>query len=173
MIRLKKAFWFVVASIFLIEAWLWDLVQPVIHRIVDVLPLRRLKAMARWLVTRLPAWATLLVMGLPGIVLIPAKLLGIWLLARGQLIAGIGLFILAKSVGVVLTVFLFEICRPKLMEMAWFAKAYGWFVATRAWAHAQIAPYRTWLAELKLRALGEKSGFSRRFAALRRRSRPR
>ena len=169
--RITRAFWFIIALIFLIEAWLWDLVQPVVQRIVAALPLRRFKALLRWLVARLPAWGSLFVMGLPSILLIPAKLLGLWLFATGHFILGAGLFLLAKSVGFVLVVFLFEVCRPKLMELQWFAAVYGWFIAARAWARAQTEPARQMIAAWKLRILGERSAFQRRLAALRRRLR--
>lgn len=167
----KNIFWFLVASVFLIEAWLWDRIQPLIHAIVERLPLRRVKAFMRWLVGRLPPWAALFVMGIPAVVLFPAKLLGLWLLAKGQFIAGALLFLVAKSVGFVLVVFLFEICRPKLMQMDWFAKVFAWFVAARAWAHERVAPFKQMLIDFKRRALGENSAFSRKIAALRRRSR--
>ena len=49
------------AIVFLIEAWLWDQLQPVVARVVDLLPLQRVKAaMARW-VEDLPPPATLIV----------------------------------------------------------------------------------------------------------------
>lgn len=169
----KSTFWTILATLFLIEAWLWDLIQPVVHRIVERLPLRRFKALMRWLVARMPPWAVLLLMGIPGIVLLPAKLAGLWLFAHGQFIAGAVLFLIAKSVGFFLIVALFEICRPKLMEMSWFAAVYAWFEAARTWAHRQVAPFKDWLLEIKRRAMGDKSTFARKIAALRQRSRGR
>lgn len=168
----KRAFWFTLATLFLIEAWLWDVVQPVVRQIVERLPLRRIKAFFRWLVARLPAWAALFVMGLPSIVLIPAKIAGLWLLAHGHIIAGAGLFVVAKSAGVFLVVFLFEVCRPKLMQMAWFAQVYAWFERARMWAHAQMAPFKLWIQSLKQRAFGGSTGFGQKLSALRRRIRP-
>lgn len=165
--RIKRAFWFLLALIFLIEAWLWDLVQPLVQRIVAVLPLERARRLIERLVDRLPHWATLFVIALPDVVLVPTKLFGLWLSAKGQVVAGMTLFIVAKALGIVLTVFLFELCRPKLMELQWFAAVYGWFVAARAWARAQTEPARRILAAWKLRILGERSVFLRKLVALR------
>lgn len=168
---LKRVFWLVLATVFLIEAWFWDIVQPVVRRLVDALPLERLKALLRNLVAYLPAWAVLFVMGLPAVVLLPVKIVGLWLFATGHFLAGAALFVVAKSVGFVLVVFLFELCRPKLLGMAWFAQVYAWFVAARVWAHAQLDPARQAIVAWKSRILGENPALSRRFAALRRRMR--
>lgn len=169
--RVKRLFWFVLAVVFLLEAWLWDLVQPVIARIIRALPLAQLKAAIERLIERLPPWATALVIAAPDLVLVPIKLGGLWLSAKGKVILGMSIFLTAKVLGVVLTVFLFELCRPKLMQMAWFAKVYDWFVRARAWAHVQTEPARQMLAHLKQRVLSDESSFARRLAALRRKTR--
>lgn len=168
---LKRAFWFLVALVFLIEAWLWDIVQPLIRRIIGLLPLERARRALERLIAWLPHWATLAVIALPDLVLIPTKLAGLWLSAHGQVIAGMTLFLVAKALGIVLTVFLFELCRPKLMELQWFATVHGWFVAARAWARQQMEPARRLVAVWKLRVLGERSAFLRMASALRRKMR--
>lgn len=169
--RLKRLFWFVLAVVFLLEAWLWDLVQPVIARILRALPLAQLKAAIERLIERLPSWATALVIAAPDLVLVPLKLGGLWLSAKGKIILGMSIFLTAKVAGVVLTVFLFELCRPKLMQMAWFAKVYDWFAKARAWAHAQTAPARQMLANVRNSVLAGPSPFARKLAALRRKAR--
>ena len=167
----KRVFWFILATLFLIEAWLWDLIQPVIARILAVLPLARLKAGLERLVVRLPPWATALVIAAPDLVLVPVKLGALWPSAKGKVIVGMTIFVAAKMTGVVLTLFLFELCRPKLMQMAWFARLHAWFVQARAWAHAQTEPARAMLAAWKQQALGSNSVFARKVAALRRKHR--
>lgn len=39
--RLAQPFWVLLAIIFLIEAWLWDHLEPVVEKIVAWIPLRR------------------------------------------------------------------------------------------------------------------------------------
>ena len=50
--RLLQPVWVLLAIIFLIEAWLWDHVEPIVARVVAWIPLRALK---RWLADRVDA----------------------------------------------------------------------------------------------------------------------
>jgi len=62
---LTRPFWVVIALAFLLEAWLWDHLEPIAARIVAVFPLRRLKRkLAEW-IEHLPPTATLVVFALP------------------------------------------------------------------------------------------------------------
>ena len=42
---LARAFWIVVALLFLLEAWLWDRLEPIVARIVGIIPWGRIKPM--------------------------------------------------------------------------------------------------------------------------------
>src|SRR5689334_8399077 len=42
--RLLQPVWVLLAIIFLIEAWLWDHLEPVVARVVALIPLARFKA---------------------------------------------------------------------------------------------------------------------------------
>ena len=79
--RLARPFWVALALLFLLEVWLWDSLQPVVGRIVNVIPWGKIKpAFIRW-VDRLSPRATLVVFAIPFIVLLPVKFLELWLLA--------------------------------------------------------------------------------------------
>ena len=47
--RLLQPFWVLLAIIFLIEAWLWDHLEPIVARVVALIPLRAFK---QWLSDR-------------------------------------------------------------------------------------------------------------------------
>ena len=47
--RLLQPFWVLLAIIFLIEAWLWDHLEPIVERIVARIPFRAFK---QWLAER-------------------------------------------------------------------------------------------------------------------------
>lgn len=140
--RLLKPLWFVLALVFLIEAWLWDHLQPVAAWIVARIPLRAIKA---WLAARIaelsPALA-LVVFLIPAIVLLPFKLGGVWLLGHGYWLSAFTVLVAAKLVGVGVAAFIFDVTRPKLLEMAWFRQLYEWVLRVRAWADALVAPAR-------------------------------
>lgn len=166
---LSRVFWTALAVIFLIEAWLWRHTEPLVEALVRAIPLARLKAAIAAGVNRLPPFIVLFVFAIPMAVLLPFKLAALWLLAQGQLLLAAGVFVLAKLVGVAVAAFLFETCKPKLLQMAWFAKLYAWFVRVWTWAHGIVDPIRdrirAWVARLRRKA---RSGFARRFSWLRR-----
>ena len=130
------------AIIFLVEAWLWDHLSPVVARLVDVLPWHKVKAtLARW-VENLPPPATLIVFLVPLIVLFPIKLFGLWLIAEGQYLSATGVLILAKLLGLAVTAFIFDVTREKLLLMAWFRALYFRVLVWRRWANAMINPIK-------------------------------
>jgi hypothetical protein len=138
--RLARPFWVVLALVFLFEAWLWDTLQPVVWRIVNVIPWGKVKpSFIRW-VDGLSPRATLVVFVIPFIVLLPVKFLELWLLATHQWIAAIIVLVAAKLVGVGMTAFIFDATRDKLLQMAWFRRLYEFFLWARGWAREKIAP---------------------------------
>jgi hypothetical protein len=138
--RLARPLWVALALVFLFEAWLWDTLQPVVWRIVNVIPWGRIKpAFVQW-VDRLSPRATLVVFVIPFIVLLPVKFLELWLLATRQWIAAVIVLVAAKLVGVGMTAFIFDATRDKLLQMAWFRRLYEFFLWARDWAHEKIAP---------------------------------
>ena len=140
--RLTRPLLILVAIVFLIEAWLWSHLQPVVAWVVARIPFRAVKAWIAGTVRKLPPAATLIVFIVPLAVLFPFKLLGLWLLARQQWIAASTVLVLAKLVGVAVTAFVFEVTRPKLLKMAWFRWLYQHVLAWLDWAHQLVAPIR-------------------------------
>src|SRR5689334_16968365 len=62
---LIKMFWLTIAVIFVLEAWLWDRLEPIVEHVVAWLPLRWLKAMVAEQVEDLSPPATLFVFAVP------------------------------------------------------------------------------------------------------------
>ena len=80
--RLLQPIWVLLAVIFLIEAWLWDHLEPIVAWAVAKVPLRAFK---HWLAERVDTLSpamTLIVFAVPVIPLFPLKLIGLWLLAN-------------------------------------------------------------------------------------------
>lgn len=168
--RLLRPLWFLLALIFLIEAWIWERLEPIVEWIVARIPFARAKAAIAAAIMRLPPYATLLVFAIPGLLLLPFKLAGLWLLGKGHVIAGGGVFLLAKTVGLAVTAFLFETCKPKLMQLGWFARFHALMLRLKEWAHRQTEPARRWMRVLRARLGGQKSRLLAFVARLRRRS---
>jgi hypothetical protein len=140
--RLKHLLLVVLAIVFLVEAWLWRHLHPIVEAIVARIPLRRVKAWVADGIRRLPPAATLVVFVVPVALLFPFKLLGLWLLAHKHWFAATVVLVLAKLVGVAVTAFVFEVTRPKLLRMAWFRWLYEHVLVWLDWAHSLVDPIK-------------------------------
>src|ERR1044072_3494431 len=95
-----QPFWVLLAVIFLIEAWLWDHLEPIVARVVALIPLARFK---QWLTERVDALSpalTLIVFAVPIIPLFPLKLVGLWLLTHEYWTSAVFTILFAKLLGV-------------------------------------------------------------------------
>ena len=161
--RLLQPFWVLLAVIFLIEAWLWDHLEPIVERIVALIPLRAFK---QWLADRVDALSpamTLIVFAVPVIPLFPLKLVGLWLLTHEYWVSAISTILFAKFLGVGVTAFIFDVTRPKLLEMAWFKALYQFVMRMRAKASELVEPIKQRIREI---VRGDGSGWSSRMIRL-------
>ena len=62
------------------------------------------------------------------------------MLHGGHGLAGVGMLFVAKLVGLGAIAFVFDITRPKLMQLAWFARLYALMMRGLDWAHAMVDP---------------------------------
>ena len=146
--RLAQPFWVLLAIIFLIEAWLWDHLEPVVAKVVAWIPLRQFK---QWLADRVDSLSpamTLIVFAVPVLPLFPLKLIGLWLLAHEYWLSAIGVYAFAKFAGLGITAFIFDVTREKLLEMRWFAKMYDGILWIRAKATELVAPMKQRIREM-------------------------
>ena len=161
--RLLQPIWVLLAVIFLIEAWLWDHLEPIVAWVVEKIPLRAFK---HWLAERVDTLSpamTLIVFIVPVIPLFPLKLVGFWLLAHEYWTSAVFTILFAKFVGVGVTAFVFDVTRPKLLEMGWFERLYEFVMELRARADALVEPFKRRILEI-LR--GEGGGWSSRMLRL-------
>src|SRR5712675_466401 len=157
--RLLQPIWILLAIIFLVEAWLWDHLEPIVARVVALIPLRAFK---RWLAERVDTLSpamTLIVFIVPVIPLFPLKLIGLWLLTHEYWISAILTIIFAKFLGVGVAAFIFDVTRPKLLEMQWFKRLYEFVLTLRRKATELVEPIKLRLKEM-LR--GDGGGWSAR-----------
>ncbi|MCP3395972.1 hypothetical protein [Bradyrhizobium sp. CCGB20] len=146
--RLLQPVWVLLAIIFLIEAWLWDHLEPIVARVVAIIPLARFK---QWLSERVDALSpamTLIVFAVPIIPLFPLKLVGLWLLAHEYWTSAVFTILFAKLLGVGVTAFVFDVTRDKLMEMHWFERIYDLVMKLRAKAAELVDPIKRRVREL-------------------------
>jgi hypothetical protein len=161
--RFLQPVWVLLAIIFLIEAWLWDHLEPIVAWFVALIPLRTFK---QWLADRVDTLSpamTLIVFIVPVIPLFPLKLVGLWLLTHEYWLSAVFTILFAKLLGVGVAAFVFDVTRDKLLEMRWFEALYGFVIALRSKANALVDPIK-----LRIKAVlsGDGDGWSARMLRL-------
>jgi len=137
--------WFA-AIVFLIEEAIWDWTAALMAKLGAVRLVRAIEARISAL---LLLWA-LVTFLLPSLILIPAKLIGLHAIATGHVLLGGGVFLLAKLLGMALFSRIFNLTRPALMQLAWFARLYAFVMLYRNRIHDYLD---NWVAyqRIKLR----------------------
>jgi hypothetical protein len=136
--------------------WLWEPLEHLMARIGRWPLLRLVEA---W-ISRAPRYMALACFFIPGAVLLPFKLFGLYFMAHGAPLLGIGTFLAAKVVGTALVARIFALTKPQLMEIAWFARAYAVVVRFRSYVfdtlhqHPVYQRTRAALVALRLRLQG-------------------
>ena len=173
--RIGKFFLILRALAFLFEAWLWEHLRPLVAWVVNLVAWDRLKARLATLIERLPPWAVLFVFVIPFIALLPLKFLEVYFIVHRQWIATCLVLVLAKLRGLGVTAFIFEVTKPKLLQMAWFRWLYELMLVWLAKAHARIDPIKAAIKRRMRRIMwlikpGRSGRFFRRLARIRRRA---
>jgi hypothetical protein len=172
--RVNRFLLILLALVFLLEAWLWEHLAPLVAWVVERLPLRTLKEKIAAAIKDLPPAATLVVFVIPIIVLLPLKFLEFFLLAHRKWFAAVFVLVLAKLLGLGVTAFIFDLTRPKLLQLAWFRWLYDRVIAWLAWAHALVDPIKQRIRRLLAIFAPQRAGRAMRlFWRIRRRMRTR
>ena len=141
----------VLALLILFEEWGWEPLRRVFALIARLPVIRQVEAMLK----RLPPRWAFVVLVLPSLLILPVKVLALWLISMGRVTLGLGVIVAAKLVGTALLAWLFQLIQPALMQLPWFARLYArwtaWKAELLAWARAS-AVWRTARA-IKLRLM--------------------
>jgi len=167
-----RPLWVILALLFLIEAWLWDHLEPIVARVVNLIPWGRVKVKLAALIEHLPPYAALVVFVVPlVVVLLPLKFFEVYAIATQGWLGVIIALLLAKILGVGVTAFVFDVTRSKLLQIPWFHRMYDWFIWLRGWAHEMTEPMRQRIRRLAWLLKPQRAGrFLRLFMRLRRRA---
>jgi hypothetical protein len=123
------------ALLILFEEWGWEPLQRTLLRLARALGLDWLEARIRGL----SPYAALALFIAPSLLLLPVKLLALWLIGEGQVMLGTLVVIAAKVVGTAIVARLFTLTQPALMQLEWFARGYA---AWRRWKEGLLAQVR-------------------------------
>jgi hypothetical protein len=132
---LKNLFGWTLALVILFEEWGWEPLQRALAWVGQLPGLR-------WLERRiqtLPPYAALAIFLLPTLLLLPVKLLALWLIGQGKVLGGTLVILTAKVVGTAIVARLFSLTRDTLMQLPWFARLYTRWTT---WKDALLAQVR-------------------------------
>jgi len=115
------------ALILLLEEWCWD----VGARLGAGLARWPLLAAVEARVRLLPPWGALCLFVLPGLLLLPVKLLALMAIAHGHAVSGIATIVIAKLGGAAVVARLYALTLPTLLAVGWFARCHGWFMTLK------------------------------------------
>ena len=128
------------AVVLFLEEWGWRPLTAWAARLAKWPPIARLEARIVGMQSR---WALVLFL-VPAVLLFPVKLLALWLIHAGSTALGLLVIVAAKVLGTALVGRIFILTEPQLMQIGWFARAMGWWRATKARVKAAIAESAWW-----------------------------
>lgn len=120
------------AIVILFEEWGWQPLSNALGRLAKFDVFARFEIWVR----SLSPWGALAVFLVPSLLFFPLKLGALWLITGGHVISATVLFGFAKVAGTALYARIFQLTQPALMQLAWFARLYNWFIP---WKDALIA----------------------------------
>lgn len=132
---LKNLFSGLLALLILFEEWGWEPLQRALAWVGRLPGLRWLEERIR----ALPPYVALALFLLPTAMLLPVKLLALWLIGQGKVWGGTLVILGAKLVGTAIVARLFALTQPALMQLAWFARLFTRWVS---WKEALLTQVR-------------------------------
>jgi hypothetical protein len=115
------------ALLLLLEEWCWDLGA----RLGAGLARWPLLAAVEARVRVLPPYGALCLFVLPGLLLLPVKLLAVVAIAHGHAVSGIATIVIAKLGGAAVVARIYALTLPSLLAVGWFARCHGWFMTLK------------------------------------------
>lgn len=158
---LKGLLRWLVALVLLFEEWGWEPLARALARLGQLPVFAWLERVIR----ALPPYAALAVFFLPTLLLLPIKLLALWLIGKGKAMLGLLVIIGAKIVGTAVVARLFMLTRDSLLRLGWFARWYGRWVAWKDGLLAYVRASAAWQQARRLKAALRRF-FRRRLRAL-------
>jgi hypothetical protein len=145
----RRAAEVVFAVVLIFEEWGW---QP-LARFMAWLGTFKLVARLERRISALPPYGALAVFALPSLLILPLKLLALYLITTGHAVAAAALFIGAKLAGTAVLARLYTLVSPRLMQIRWFARLHDRLMpwkdalfarvrASWAWRYARILKHR-------------------------------
>ncbi len=123
------------ALILVFEEWGWEPLAAQFNRLSKLPIWKHIEEG----IVHIPSWGALIILGVPVLILLPVKLFGLFLFEKGHLLSGTVVIAGAKLFGTALFARLFDLTRPSLMKMKWFAT---WYPRWKSWKDRLLVKVR-------------------------------
>lgn len=137
---IKRVFGILFALILLFEQWGWRPLSAALARLARLAPFAALERQ----IARLPPYAALFAFALPTVLLVPLKLIALYLIASGHALTAGALFIGAKVVGTAVVARLYQLTSPQLMQIGWVKQAHDVLLPRLQALHEAIRASWAW-----------------------------
>ncbi len=118
----------------LIEEHLWDALVRLGQWFGRLPVIRTLEVRVR----ALPPNGAALALLAPVALVLPIKLLAVWIMSSGRWGLGLMVLLSAKVAGTAVIARIYTLCDPALSTLAWFVILRNWFRRGKDWAHAKL-----------------------------------
>lgn len=132
---LKATLGFLLALVILFEEWGWEPLQRAMAWVGRLPGLRWLEQR----IAQLPPYGALAIFALPTLMLLPVKLLALWLIGHRHVALGTLVILGAKLLGTAIVARLFRLTHTTLMQLPWFERLYKRWVV---WKERLLAKVR-------------------------------
>jgi len=124
----------------LFEDWVWDSILALMQVVARLKAIRRFEAYLQ----RQNPYLLLSLFLFPFLIMLPAKIWGLYLIADGKVLRGALIFAVAKVTITALVTRLFVISRDKLLLIRSFAVFYHWFREKKEWLYGELNKMPAW-----------------------------
>ena len=135
-----------------VEEWGWRPLAALAAKIARWPPLAVLE---RW-IRAAPRHVALALFLVPGIALVPVKLVALWLIQEGDATLGIAVIVAAKVVGTAFVGWLFVLVEPQLMTFPWFVRCMELWQTTKARVMAALRQSIVWRSARAVRRVARR-----------------
>jgi hypothetical protein len=128
------------ALLMFLEEWLWN-------HLVNFTKWVAKARVFRWIEAKLaalPPYAAMAVLLGPAALLLPVKLIAVYLMTQGKVKTGIAIILAAKVIGTAIVARLFTVCRPALMSVPWFRRLFESILRLKERLYTAIKSMAAW-----------------------------
>jgi|GEM_PF-649365 len=135
------------ALLMFFEEWLWN-------NLVRFTQWASKARIFRWIearLARLPPYGAMAVLLIPAALLLPIKILALYLMTTGHIKTGILIILAAKVVGTAIVARLFTVCRPALLSVKWFRRLFEGIVNLKDRLYHYIKSMAAWRVAVRIK----------------------